>query len=45
MAVVLMLANRPVRGQDVIKGSPVTLEQAVHTALEQNPAFRTKVST
>lgn len=37
----LVLAGGPVRGQDTAKSSPITLEEAVHSALQQNPAFRT----
>jgi outer membrane protein TolC len=37
----LALTSAPLRAQETVKGSPVTLEQAVHSALQQNPAFRT----
>jgi outer membrane protein len=37
----LALTSAPLRAQETAKGSPVTLEQAVHSALQQNPAFRT----
>ena len=36
----LALTSAPLRAQETAKGSPVTLEQAVHSALQQNPAFR-----
>ena len=37
----LMVIGTPIQAQDAAKDSPVTLEQAVHSALQQNPAFRT----
>ncbi|HUN60533.1 MAG TPA: TolC family protein [Candidatus Sulfotelmatobacter sp.] len=40
MAMALASAHGPVLAQDTAKNMPVTLEQAVHSALQQNPAFR-----
>lgn len=37
----LALANGPALAQEPAKGMTVTLEQAVQSALQQNPAFRT----
>jgi outer membrane protein len=37
----LTLASWPARAQEAAKASPITLEQAVQSALQQNPAFRT----
>jgi len=37
----LALTSAPLRAQETAEGSPVTLERAVHSALQQNPAFRT----
>jgi len=42
MAALLGIAAAvPVRAQNAADGAPVTLEQAVQSALQQNPAFRT----
>ncbi len=41
MMTALAVATVPVRAQEAPKGSSVTLEQAVQSALQQNPAFRT----
>ena len=42
IAAALLFVGVPPRAQEAPpQGSPFTLEQAVHTALQQNPAFRT----
>jgi len=41
MVTVLAPAGIPLRAQEVAKGPPMSLEQAVQSALQQNPAFRT----
>ena len=41
IAAALTVASIPSLAQDTAKGTPVSLAQAVHSALQQNPAFRT----
>jgi len=41
IAAVLAVAGVPLHAQDSAESPRVTLEQAVHSALQQNPAFRT----
>jgi outer membrane protein TolC len=41
IAAILTLAGSALRAQEAAKGPQVTLEQAVQSALQQNPAFRT----